>query len=700
MNKLKHSLEQRIFILFLIITFLMILALIFIEWQLAKFGIRQYETKNINQVLTNYKFSKSQKNSNSITLLKDIALTSGLSDVIKRSKPTEVNDFINTEIDQTLTSFLAIYNEDLELIYGNSWEMVESYLEKISKTADIIENDVFYSNFGKKLYRLSYHIIKNQTTGELVGYLINVENHNSITPSNEFIGLTYLLPYPLSLTSEYPISLAAKIEKLNQALTETISEQKSTDIYWLSIDQAVGVVLNYDVFHKPVSIFLINYPRDVNRFAQQSVLIFILILLAISIIMITILGTWFKIKILQPVHLVSNTMNQISLDPSSIKPVEMTYEGVLGDLVETFNEMNSSLYKYSSNLKEYKLLTDNMDSGIFWLDEQFRIILFNPGLMRIFGIKQREDLINRNFTDYIKLDQNQIQKALEDSLTLTNLATVIDGSKKFVLLHIRTLRTSGTTKLLGNITDITKEVKDKQAREALELELIKSNRMAEIGKRVEGIVHNLNSPLNSLLGYAQLLKKSNPKNVDIDKIIEAAKNITHLVKGLLSKVKSDSTAMIRPLDINSLIRQEMQLLKHNLFFKHHVKSKIELQDNLPPVRAIYGDISLCLTNILNNALESMQHSEKKELSVKTYDQNKMITIEVTDTGEGIFKQNQEVIFEPYFTTKQSQNGSGFGLGLAISKNIALKYDGHISVTSVRHQGSTFRINLPEYIIDE
>jgi len=136
----------------------------------------------------------------------------------------------------------------------------------------------------------------------------------------------------------------------------------------------------------------------------------------------------------------------------------------------------------------------------------------------------------------------------------------------------------------------------------LEIELIRSNKLSEIGARVEGIVHNLNSPLNTILGYAQLLKKSYPENTDIDKIIDSGKVISQSVKSLFRKIQEGSVSMKQPVDVNKVIRQEIELLRHNLFFKHHVTLSQNLADQLPTIMAVSGDVSLCLANILNNAI--------------------------------------------------------------------------------------------------
>ncbi|MBN2460550.1 MAG: GHKL domain-containing protein [Candidatus Cloacimonetes bacterium] len=695
-SKLKQGLEQRVFIFFLIITFLLVLALFFIEWQITKFGILQFENKNIRQVLVNYRLRMRQWDSESQNNLQNITTTYHLADAILKKDTTYLQTTLNKYSYNNHGSYLIVFDDNLAILYGQSWELVESYLATMLEKAGEKKVSSFLANFGNKIYHITYKLIFHPEDSEdCIGIIVSVQNQLNISFDPEYLGFTYLLPYPLQPSLiNFPSSLTAKLERLRSELDGIAQKGETTSQLRLGIDLAIGIILEYDLQGKPVAFFLLNYLRDVNRFAQQSVMIFILILLAISIIMITILGTWFKMKILQPVNIVSQKMYQIANNPSQFETVDKTYKGVLGDMVDTFNKMNMSLNNYSRYLQEYKVLTDELESGVFWLDMDFRIIFGNPGLLKILEKENLNDIKGRSITDFIKLGEQQRQKALSGSLTIPNMEIVIAEKKKYILLNIRTLKSEKGIKLLGNITDITKEIREKVAREALELELIKSNRLAEVGRRVEGIVHNFNSPLNSLLGYTQLLKKNYPDNPDVEKILDASKNITHMVKGLLSKVKNDESSMMRPLNINELIQQETELCQHNLFFKHHVRLLTDLSANLPPVQAVYGDISLCLTNIINNAIETLQNCEKKELTIKTYCEQDKIAIEVTDSGEGIPADNLEIIFEPYFSTKTTMNGSGYGLGLAISRNIVRKYGGDIKVKSALQKGSTFIIYIP------
>ncbi len=427
---------------------------------------------------------------------------------------------------------------------------------------------------------------------------------------------------------------------------------------------------------------------------QINRLVILMELLAVTLFAVIVLGLWFSKTIMQPINRLSEKFQEISKNPSKFEPILEKYGGKLGEVVETFNAMNRDLAEFSKAQQEYKVITDNLDIGIFWMDSEFKIILCNPSFVRIFELNNYKEVINKNISEFIKLNELYLQNAKEDYITIPVLELDLSNQKKYVMLNIRAVKGEAGLRLVGSITNITKEVKERKAREALELELIKSNKLAEIGRRVEGIVHNINSPLNSILGYAQLIKKEFSDNEDINKILEAGKNISRSVKVLLKKVQKDDISTMVPININELIKQELELCKHNLFFKHYVMLETSFFKDLPEIKTVYSDISQSFVNIMNNAIESLKNSIEKYIWVRTYRTSDMIAIEIQDTGEGIKNKYLDIIFEPYYSTKVQKDGSGFGLGLAISKSVVERYGGYISVKSKVGKGSTFILFFP------
>ena len=418
------------------------------------------------------------------------------------------------------------------------------------------------------------------------------------------------------------------------------------------------------------------------------------ILLVFVIGIIILFAKLFTKNVVKPLKGLSVKMQSYTENAPKFEPIAEKYSGVLGDIAETFNSMNRALAKFSKTIKEYETIEENLGFGVFWLDYDFSITFCNPGLIKIFGQKDREQIIGKNLCDFVEISEEDMQKAREDRITLPELELNLQGRKSYVMLNIRAVSNEHESSLIASIKDISKEKKEKMARDALELALIKTSKLAEIGKKVEGIVHNINSPLNSIFGHIQFIKKEIGNSDDVDKIISAGENISHTIKGLLRKSKHDFDTVKRLVSINEIVKQELDQCGHNLFFKHSVSLETDLSEGLPEIRVVRGDISQCVTNILNNSIESVKDSIDKDMFVRTYKTSNMVAVDIRDTGKGIEEGDSRKIFEPYFTTKSGETGSGYGLGLSISKDIAEKYFGYITFSSKVGFGSTFTIFLP------
>jgi signal transduction histidine kinase len=413
--------------------------------------------------------------------------------------------------------------------------------------------------------------------------------------------------------------------------------------------------------------------------------------------MISLSGAWFSRKIIAPLEELNTIMKEIENNPANIVSIEKKYHGILGEITKTFNLMNYSLNRNSQSLLEYMIIINNLDSAILWMDGTFRIILCNPKALQLFDVRSYQDIIGRYLPELINLDEKLQKTAKEEGLIIPQLELNNPRNQKFVtfvIFSIRAVDDQGGLRFVASINDITKETREEKARERLEIELIKSNRLAELGRLVEGIVHNINSPLNSIVGYSQLIQKDHPELKDIEKIHQAGNNIAKMVKLLLSKIREDSISMMRPLDLNEIVDQELEMCHHNTFYSQNVTLIKNLVETDLKINATSGEISLCIANILNNAIQSMETKKEKILTVTTDILDNYLSLIIEDTGVGIAPEHVDRIFDPDFSTKREQSSSGFGLGLAISRSIIDKYRGSIEVKSTLGSGSTFALFFP------
>jgi len=433
-----------------------------------------------------------------------------------------------------------------------------------------------------------------------------------------------------------------------------------------------------------------EYNRDINRFFTRTWILMTLLLFASLSILIFTFGKWFSIQMLKPIKNLSEQMLYIAQNPMDMKEYKVDSPNELQIIIAIYNQMVCSLKEYQYSLLQYKTLFDQAHLGFFWLDENLNIKLFNPEFMKIFELT--ESPINRMITDVTPLRSSLFIHDKE--YTFTDLEMWIESLKKFISFSLQRQEINNQAVFIGMISDITQHRRLKESKKSLEMELIRINRLAELGKRIQGIVHNLNSPLNSILGFAQFLKEDIPDNSDIDKIISSARAMSQSIKMLLAKIKKDSMASPDLVDLNQFICLELENYKHHLFFKNEVVLKTDLEDNLPQFLCTYGDLSQVFNVIFNNAIDAMEKSLYKEIQVSSFITDDFVGFEIGDTGSGIAPDNLDKIFEPNFTTKSMSFSGGFGLGLAIAQSVINRMNGKIEVKSEVGKGSRFRVYIP------
>jgi len=612
LGRQNQELEKRIVISYFVSTLLLIVVLLIFEWRLAQYGISQYEEININNFLTELNI---KKNSDLLSLqdaTNSFAKQREVVQAVKRQDVNAINQLISPDMGN-----LVICNLKREIWYGTHWGLIDLYLPQIFRAASQNKSGAFIAALNRKLYLMAFAPILTDNNDEMIGISITTRKFDRADYKLRTTHRTALLTFETELNFDVLPELESSTPLLSNIISDMIQTEKISQISKLNRDYAVGLLLFYDFEKNPSGMFVVSYQRFVNSFVQQSILLFILILIAISLMMLTLLGNWFSRAILLPLKNISNKMKEITSNPSKLGNFEREYSGVLGEMVESFNIMNIALSKHSKTLNEYKMVIDNIENGIFWLDDDFNIILCNPGFIKILENKKQQDILGHNLANLLGLDETIKYQVLAGNNVFPVIPVKLAGKTKYVVLNIRAEKKEKETKFFGSIIDITAETKAIQAKEALELELIKSNKLAEIGRNIEGIVHNLNSPLNSIVGYSQLMCRYYPEIEDLKKILQAGKAASKIVKGLLDKAQKSNATMIHTVNVNEVIENELELSNHNLFFKHFVILEKNLQPDISLIMANYGDLSLCIANLLNNAFEAMKDSAEKVLKIST-----------------------------------------------------------------------------------
>jgi two-component system NtrC family sensor kinase len=232
--------------------------------------------------------------------------------------------------------------------------------------------------------------------------------------------------------------------------------------------------------------------------------------------------------------------------------------------------------------------------------------------------------------------------------------------------------------------------------------VIETGRLASIGELAAGIAHEINNPvaimveeagwIEDLLGDEGFATGDSAEEIaravhQIRTQGERCKAITH--KLLSFARKTDPT--VRPLDINDLVDEVVGLMGQKTRYAN-VKLETVLTRQLPPVYASPSELQQVLLNLVNNAVDAIGHEGGTVTVITDLDDDGMVVLRVSDTGEGIPEANLERIFDPFFTTKPV--GQGTGLGLSICYGIVDKLGGRITVESEVGVGTIFSTHLP------
>ncbi|HEY9077927.1 MAG TPA: ATP-binding protein [Anaerolineaceae bacterium] len=227
----------------------------------------------------------------------------------------------------------------------------------------------------------------------------------------------------------------------------------------------------------------------------------------------------------------------------------------------------------------------------------------------------------------------------------------------------------------------------------LEANLVQSEKLAAVGQLAAGVAHEINNPLAAVIANAQLIQRG--QGVDEDtlesaRLIETAGiRASQVVRNLLGFARREKYDF-SPTDLNETIRNAVSLVQHELV-AHGVNLILALQDNLPKVIASRDHLQGVWVNLLVNAIDAIDHSDGEIRVISRFATNEYRVI-VADNGKGISPENLSRIFEPFYTTKAPNRGTG--LGLSLCHRVIKSHGGHIQVDSNPGKGTKFVVSLP------
>ena len=262
-----------------------------------------------------------------------------------------------------------------------------------------------------------------------------------------------------------------------------------------------------------------------------------------------------------------------------------------------------------------------------------------------------------------------------------------DGQTLMMEAKARVIEYDGQPAMMVIMRDVTE-------RAAAQAALVQASRLASIGEMAAGVAHELNNPLTSVLGYADLLESvelPDQAKADLGKIRDNARRASTVVKKLLEFARPKMIGR-SSVDIAEIVNKMIDLRAHE-FTVSSVVVALDLGETLPMVIGDSGQIEQVILNLIVNAEQSMVAAHGKgKLTVQVRQQNRTLEIIVSDDGPGIPPDKIDRIFDPFFTTKAP--GVGTGLGLSICHSIMTEHGGRIYARNNPDGGATFVLELP------
>jgi len=412
-----------------------------------------------------------------------------------------------------------------------------------------------------------------------------------------------------------------------------------------------------------------------SEIKSLSISIFTISFLASLFLLVSLEGVFYTL-ILRPIRAIRNHLRKIREGSLPLNtPLNLKQKDEFGELAYSMNKFLSYLSQaqeaLSENLETLETLLESITHPIALINSNCEIEISNKAYQSF---------------PYKECQRELLLKVFTTKKPLTETVETKDGKIYQLFLYPVFSENQEVKKAVLLFEDITE-------RKKMEERLILTEKLAAVGQLAAGLAHEINNPLSGILLMVNHLKKNNLPKEEKETYLEYIRmgllRIQRLLQDLLNFSRNREIKK-QLVSINDLLEETLELCSY-LFEKNGISLEKELSPDLPPLLLDKDKMEQVFLNLILNAIQAMENSEKKILFIRTYLKNNKVFISIEDTGSGVPEEIRTRIFDPFFTTKPP--GKGTGLGLTVSLAIVESHGGRLYLEKGSY-GANFIIELP------
>ncbi len=400
--------------------------------------------------------------------------------------------------------------------------------------------------------------------------------------------------------------------------------------------------------------------------------------------------------------------SEVSIEMRTKMMPNGTYQSIFSDITERKHHEK----KLSEVEERFRLAFRTSPDSININKMDGTYVDVNVGFTELTGYN-REEVIGKSSSDIAIWDIPEDRQRLIEGLqrdgqvrSLESRFLMKDGSTKIALLSANIIQLNGEPHILTVTKDISLLKKTEKEKYDLEVKYMQSQKMEAIGTLAGGIAHDFNNMLAIILGNAEMalleIPDDNPGRHSVNQIILASQRVKNLIKQILT-FSRQSDQLLVPLQLYSTVDESLKLLRSTI--PTTVSIVHSFSEDCDTILADSTQIHQLLMNLCSNAVHAMDEKGTLEIAGSMVNlaaddiahqpnllPGNYIRLSVSDTGIGVTKKIRDRIFDPFYTTKGVNEGTG--MGLAIVNGIVNSHGGFIQVSSEPGEGTTFFIYFP------